>query len=116
MGIEKPYEVERHSLGPTPLPHAPFDLRGHVEALITPGPDRTIRIAGHALRATPHRGGTVTVEELRALLHHRLLDRRPDADALTWEWLASILHGELRDDPSDGDELRRILVRAVDAL
>lgn len=116
MGIEKPYEAEIHTLGPAPLPHAPFDLRAHLAELIVPRGRDAIAIAGREVRVGPHERPDDAAEELRALIRDRMLARRPDADACTWEWLVRVLHGELADGAALDDELRRELIRSVDGL
>ncbi len=116
MGIDKPYEVETHTLGPAPLPHAPFDLVGHLEALIAPSGTDAICIAGHEVRVPPQARPDDAARELRALIRERMRARRPNADAHTWEWLVSMIHGEIPEGAPLDDELRRILIRTVDGL
>lgn len=116
MGIEKPYEVEAHTLGPPPPAHQPFDLRAHLASLIRADGPEAIRIAGHWLRVPPHLRADAEAERLRARVYHRMIERRPNADAHTWESFVSMLEGELGDGAFANEQLEHLLIETIDGL
>ena len=115
MGIEKPYEIEAHRLGPPPAMHLPLDLRTKMEALIVPARDG-VSVAGRHLRVDSHADSRAVAQALRERLIHRMRERRPDADEHTWSSFTSIVHGLLRDDAVLDARLERELIETIDGL
>jgi hypothetical protein len=115
MGIEKPYEVERHELETPPGRPRPVDVAARTAELVTPTADG-IAIAGETLRAPADLGPEGTAEALRALIVDRLHERRPNADEHAWDHLVHTLHG-LADAAEVADEdFRHAVLVAIDGL
>lgn len=114
MGIEKPYEVETHRLGPPPGMHAPLDLRAKMHALVVPTAGG-VRVAGRLLRVGDD-DPSERAWALREALTARILERRPDADAHTWASFSSLVHGMVRDRDGLDAAFQRELIEAIDGL
>ncbi len=115
MGIEKPFEIETHRLGPAPAMHSPLDLRAKMEALIVPARDG-VSVAGRHLRVDPRDDPRQVARRLRERLIHRMHERRPDADEHTWSSFASIVHGLLLHEVALDAGVERELIETIDGL
>lgn len=115
MGIEKPYEVERHQLsGPPGVPHI-LDVEARANALIQPTIEG-VSVAGHPLRIPFELDGETVARELRELVAHRFHERRPHADDETWARFAGAAESIARHARSADEGLRHSLTLAIDGL
>lgn len=115
MGINKPYEVEVHQLGPALPMHMPLDLRANMEALVVPAPDG-VSVAGRHLRIAPDERPQEVVQELRERLLRRMRERRPDADRRTWSSFTSLVRSLLRDGAALDESVEHELIATIDGL
>ncbi|MGE0788138.1 MAG: hypothetical protein AB7S26_20875 [Sandaracinaceae bacterium] len=115
MGIEKPYEAELGTLGEAPGPPTAPDIERCLAALIQPDDD-AVRVAGHPLRVAGGVQPELAAARVRDLLSHRLRERRPHADATTFERLRVIVDHTVADEDVLDRRLKRALVHVVDGL
>lgn len=114
MGIEKPYEVESGTLREPPAaPHRiPLDAR--VRDLVRSS-ERGVIVAGCALEA-PNGDPERVARELRALVTHRLEERRPNIDAHAWARFVEVVRGVARGRRYADYDLSWTLIEAIDGL
>lgn len=115
MGIEKPFEIEAHRLGPARAMHLPLDLCAKMEALIVPARDG-VSVAGRHLRVDPRDDPREVARRLRDRLTYRMRERRPDADEHTWSSFASIVQGLLMHEEALDAGVERELIETIDGL
>ncbi len=114
MGVEKPYEVETGALRAPPRPGERVPIEERLRLLIRASSDRVV-IAGLALEPT-RADADRAARELRALLTHRFEERRPNADAHTWERFVAIVRGVVRGRRYLDYDLTYELIEAIDGL
>jgi hypothetical protein len=103
MTLPQPYEVEQDQLLPrVDAPPTRLDVERLIEQLIVID-EPYLDIAGCRLR-TPEGESTKSVaERFRTALVERFLERRPHADAVTWNRFASSLRAALSNETEAGE-------------
>jgi hypothetical protein len=116
MALPYPHEVETGQLSPrSPEVRRPFDVDEHVAAALEAQDDALLAF-GVALRPPAGEDAPAAASRFRAALVSHFNERRPDADAATWDSFASQARAQLERLEQADEHALRVLLITIDGL